>query len=61
MGDRLLRLPQVLQRLPVSKSTWWSGIRQGLFPKGIKLSPRTTAWLESEIDALIERRRNSHE
>jgi len=26
-----LRLPQVLERIPVSKSTWWSGIREGRF------------------------------
>ena len=52
MHDRFLRLPQVLERVPVSKSTWWKGIRDGIFPKGIKLSTRTTAWRESEIDAV---------
>ncbi len=51
----LLRLPQVLKKVPVSKSTWWAGVREGRFPRGIRLSERTTAWLESDIDALIDR------
>ena len=52
INKRLLRLPEVLERIPVSKSTWWAGIRQGRFPKGVKLSPRTTVWREADIDAL---------
>jgi prophage regulatory protein len=50
MSVRYLRLPQVLDRIPVSKSTWWAGIRKGIFPKGVKLSPRVTAWRETDID-----------
>lgn len=50
-----MRLPQVLVEIPVSKSTWWSGIRDGRFPKPVKLSKRTTAWLRSDIDDLCER------
>ncbi|OPY85490.1 MAG: Prophage CP4-57 regulatory protein (AlpA) [Syntrophorhabdus sp. PtaU1.Bin153] len=56
MGNtRFLRLPQVLERIPVSKSTWWAGIRKGIFPKGVKLSARITAWRETDIDAICER------
>jgi len=47
-----LRLPGVLQRIPVSRSTWWMGIRSGKYPKPVKLSQRTSAWRESDIDAL---------
>ncbi len=54
--DRVfLRLPQVLEIIPVSKSTWWSGIRDGRFPKPVKLSVRTSAWLQSDIDELCDR------
>ena len=53
---RFLRLRQVLERIPVSKSTWWSGVKVGRFPKPVKLSPRTTAWLESDIDRLCDKR-----
>lgn len=52
---RLLRLPQVLERIPVSKTTWYDGIKAGRYPSAIRLAPRTSAWLESDIEALIER------
>ena len=48
-----LRLPQVLQIIPVGKSTWWAGIQSGRFPKGIKLGPRTTAWRVEDIRQLL--------
>lgn len=52
MSKRYLRLPQVLERIPVSKSTWWAGVRDGRFPKPVKLGPRTTAWREEDIDKI---------
>ena len=53
--DRVfLRLPQVLEIIPVSKSTWWNGIREGRFPKPVKLSERTSAWLQADIDDLYD-------
>jgi len=50
---RLIRLPEVLNRIPVSRSTWWAGIKSGRFPKPIRLGPRAIAWLESDIEDLI--------
>jgi prophage regulatory protein len=50
MSTRYLRLPQVLERIPVSKSTWWAGVRKGIFPKSLKLSQRVTVWREEDID-----------
>ncbi len=49
----LLRLKQVLQFIPVSRSTWWAGVKTGRFPKPIKLGPRTTAWRAADINELI--------
>ncbi len=49
-----LRLPQVLALIPVSKSAWWVGIKEGRFPAPVKLSARTTAWRAEDISALIE-------
>ncbi|HUY18680.1 MAG TPA: AlpA family phage regulatory protein [Candidatus Binataceae bacterium] len=48
-----LRLPQVLTLYPVSRSTWWNGVKAGKFPKPFKLGPRTTAWRKSDILALL--------
>ena len=51
--DRLLRLKQVLERVPVSKSSWWAGCKTGRYPAPRKLSERTTVWLESDIQAVV--------
>lgn len=40
--------------IPVSKSTWWAGIKDGRFPKPVKLGPRITAWRVEDIRTLIE-------
>lgn len=50
-----LRLPEVLRLYPVSKSTWWAGVRAGRFPASVKLGPNVTAWRAEDIRALIER------
>ncbi len=49
-----VRLPIVLAIIPVGKSTWWNGVRDGRFPKPIKLTPRCTAWRAEDIHALIK-------
>jgi prophage regulatory protein len=48
-----LRLPEVLQLIPVSKSTWWAGVKTGRFPKPVKLGERITAWRAEDIQAFI--------
>lgn len=58
-----LRLPQIIGDpkadppipavIPVSRSTWWAGVKAGRFPKAVKLGPRTTAWPIEAIRALI--------
>jgi predicted DNA-binding transcriptional regulator AlpA len=50
-----LRLHQVLEIIPVSKSTWWAGCKTGRFPKPVKLGPRITAWTVSDIMELARR------
>ena len=49
-----LRLPQVLAIIPVAKSSWWRGVKEGRYPKPVKLAPRTTAWKAEDIAALLE-------
>lgn len=53
--DRLLRLTQVLELLPISASAWWKGVATGRFPQPLKLGPRTTCWRYSDIKDLIKR------
>lgn len=52
-GERFLRLKQVVQIIPVSKSTWWAGVKSGKFPAAIKIGPRTTVWKYSDLVKLI--------
>jgi predicted DNA-binding transcriptional regulator AlpA len=52
-----VRLPGILAPngpIPVSKSTWWAGIKDGRYPKPVKLGPRITAWRVEDIRALIK-------
>lgn len=53
-----LRLRSILAPIgpiPVSKSTWWAGVRDGRFPKPTKLGARITVWRAEDIRALIEK------
>jgi len=50
---RLYRLPQVLERIPVSRSSWFAGIQSGRYPKGYSLGMRTTVWRSDEIDQIV--------
>lgn len=51
-----VRLPTILKVYPIGKSTWWQGVKDGRFPKPVKLGKRTTAWRVGDINALIESR-----
>jgi predicted DNA-binding transcriptional regulator AlpA len=52
IGDQKAGIPPII---PISRSSWWSGVRDGRFPQPIKLGPGTTAWRVEDIRALIER------
>ena len=49
-----VRLSQVLTVIPIGKTSWWEGVKEGRFPKPVKLSPRCTAWKAEDIRHLIE-------
>ena len=54
-----LRLASILGPegpIPVSKSTWWAGVKSGRYPQPVKLGPRITAWRVEDILALIKTR-----
>jgi predicted DNA-binding transcriptional regulator AlpA len=51
-----VRLSQIIPSIiPVSKSTWWNGVKDGRYPRPVKLSERCTAWRVEDIRNLIER------
>jgi len=48
--------PAIPAIIPVSKSTWWAGVRSGRYPQPTRaLGERITAWRAEDIRALIER------
>lgn len=52
-----VRISQILAPvgpIPVSKSTWWQGVKDGRFPPAMKLGPRTTVWRAEDIRDLFE-------
>ena len=53
-ADPKRKRPAVPGLFPVSRSTWWAGVRDGRYPQPVKLGERCTAWRVEDIRALIE-------
>lgn len=53
LGNKNLT-PPIAPLIPVGRTTWWAGVKNGRFPQPVKLGPRTTAWRVKDIRRLIE-------
>ena len=53
---RFLRLPEVLARTGLSRSTIYVRLDQGRFPRPVSLGGRAVGWIESEVDEWIRER-----
>jgi len=53
---RFLRLPEVLARTGLSRSTIYVRLDQGRFPRPVSLGARAVGWIESEVDEWIRER-----
>jgi len=57
-----LRLPQIIGNrktntppiIPVCKSTWYNGIKEGRYPKPVRISKASIAWKVEDIRQLVE-------
>jgi len=47
--------PPTLPIIPISKSSWWAGVKDGRYPAPFKLSPRVTVWRVEDIRQVIDR------
>ena len=54
--EAVIRLPDVLQLFPVSRSTWQNGVQSGKYPAPVRLSARGVGWKLKDILQLIEDR-----
>jgi len=53
---KLLRLSAILAPrgpIPVSRSTWYAGVKSGRYPASIPLGTRMRAWHSDDIAALL--------
>lgn len=49
-----LRFKGVQTKIPVSRATWYAGIKSGKYPKPIRLSEGVAVWRVSDIDNLCQ-------
>ena len=52
VGDRKRNIPPLV---PICRSSWWAGVKEGKYPRPVRISPRRVAWRASDIVALLDR------
>ena len=50
--DRLLKIGECLKIIPVAQSTWWARVKDGHFPKPVKISGNTF-WRYSDVMKVV--------
>lgn len=50
VGDKKRNIPAIF---PVSRTTWWGGVKSGRYPAPVKLSERCVAWKVEDIRTLL--------
>lgn len=53
-GGYLMRIDEVLKIIPFSRSTWYGGVKNGLYPQPVKIGVRAVAWRSDDIFKLLE-------
>ena len=56
MTTTIIRLPEVIAKTGLSRSTIYCQISKGNFPKGVPIGDHARGWLNYEIDEWIEAR-----
>ena len=51
----LMRIPQILEVMPISKSKFWLMVQKGEFPKPIKIG-RSSFWTMEQVQTFIRER-----
>ena len=56
-----LRLSQIIKHyIPVSKATFWRRVKDGTYPRPVKLSPNCSAWRKQDIEDLVKQLEHQH-
>jgi prophage regulatory protein len=56
---RILRMPEVLEKIGLCKASIYNRVADGTFPKPVRLGGRSVGWLESALDQWIIERSSS--
>lgn len=54
MSKVILRLPDVIEQIGLSRSSIYQKMAEGSFPKPIRLGKRAVGWLKKDIDNWLE-------
>jgi prophage regulatory protein len=56
---QVLRLKKLMEVSGLSRSTIYDLIKNGTFPKPLKLGPRAVGWLQSDVEAWLSEKRGA--
>ena len=51
----LMRIPQILEIMPISRATFCSMVKKGEFPKPIKIG-RSSLWTQEQVQAYMRQK-----
>lgn len=56
MSNKIIRLPDVIQKTGLSRSSIYLQMTKGSFPQSISLGDRAIGWVEEEVEQWIDAR-----
>ncbi|MFA4994876.1 MAG: AlpA family transcriptional regulator [Bdellovibrionales bacterium] len=56
LPTRILRLPEVINRVGLKRASIYQYISIGAFPRSVSLGPRAVGWIEREVDVWLAER-----
>jgi len=56
MDNAILRLPQVVEKVQVPKSTLYKWMKKGIFPKPVVLGIRSVGWHADDVITWLQSR-----
>jgi len=54
---RVLRFPELHRKIGLCRTQVWRLEKQGDFPKGIRLGKNSKGWIEADVNAWLDERR----
>ena len=60
IGDQNASFPPIPPIIPISKTAWWNCVKDGVYPKPMKLSDNVTVWRSDDIQKLVDHIVDSH-